>query len=294
MPSNLNHAFVEANGQSLHTVSTGSGPLVLLLHGFPEFWYSWRHQLPALAALGYRAVAVDMRGYNLSSKPTQTSNYHVDHLADDVAALIEALGYRDAILIGHDWGAIVAWFTAMRHPSRVRRLVVMNVPHPAHYERMLFAPAQLRRSWYIFFFQLPEVAERYIASHDYRYVRRMLLRTPRNPHAFSAEDIERYVEAMRQPGAARAVVSYYRMLLRMGPIGARRRMRRIEVPTLVLWGVHDHFLGREWSAPPRHWVPNCEVAMLDDASHWVQVDRPDEVNRRLARFLGTAERGGAR
>lgn len=271
---------------TLHAVIAGSGPLVILLHGFPECWYSWRLQIPALAAAGYRVVAPDLRGYNLSDKPRRVSDYRVEALADDVAGLIRALGAEKAHVVGHDWGAMVAWVFAMRHPSLLDRLAILNVPHPARYMKSLRTLRQVRKSWYVFFFQLPWLPERGFTRDNFRALRNLFRYDPMRKGAFTDEDIERCVAAAAQPGAMTAAINYYRASVRRGPWAARRILRVIEAPTLVIWGEHDRYLGSELAEPDRHWVPNCQISRFLDASHWVQVDRPDRVNSRLIGFLG--------
>lgn len=283
----IQHRYADVGDVRLHYVESGpeDGPLVVLLHGFPEFWYSWRHQIPALAAAGYRVVAPDMRGYNQSDKPTGVAAYHTGLLTRDVARLITACGASRASVIGHDWGAVVAWLFAMRHPEMVERLAILNVPHPAVLRAGLANPRQLLRSWYVFFFQLPWLPEWSLGAGRFRAVRRVFRTDPVRAGAFSAADIERYVEALAQPGALTASVNYYRALLRFHPLGFTRELHVIDAPVLVIWGEQDRALGRELAEPPRRWVPNLRIERLPDASHWVQVDRPERVNQLLLSFL---------
>lgn len=287
----LEHRDVDLGDATLHTVLAGRGPLVLLLHGFPEFWYSWRFQIPALAAAGYRVAAPDMRGYNLSSKPKGVRNYTMPILADDVARLIDALGETSAAVVGHDWGANVAWIFAMRRPEKLRRLAILNVPHPVVFRKGLFRWPQLKRSWYVFFFQLPWLPERYLLRDDARSVRAMLRRDPVNKAAFTEEDVERYVEAIRRPGAATAAIHYYRAIFRLPRSEAKALIRPIEAPVLVVWGEQDRYLGRELAEPPPRLVPNARVERLPDASHWVQCDAADRVNALLLEWLAPDREG---
>jgi epoxide hydrolase 4 len=281
----LAHRYAEIGDVRLHYVEAGEGPLVLLLHGFPQFWYQWRHQIPALVEAGFRVVAPDMRGYNLSDKLPGVRAYRVELLARDVERLILACGERTATVVGHDWGAIVAWIAAMRHPERVQRLAILNVPHPARFLEGLLSPMQLLRSSYIFFFQIPRLPEKVIRAGDFALLRSVLGRDPVQSEAFAAEDIERYVEAMAQPGALTATLNYYRALLRK-PGETRALLQRVEAPVLVIWGERDRFLSRRLAEPPHLWVPNLvRVKRLPDASHWVAEDRPLEVNTLLLDFL---------
>jgi epoxide hydrolase 4 len=274
-------AMVEVDrGVRLHVVEEGERqwPLVVLLHGFPEFWYSWRAQIPVLAEAGFHVVAPDMRGYNLSDKPRGVSAYRTDRLARDVANLITSYGVQRAHIVGHDWGAIVAWSFAMQHADRLNRLAILNVPHPVTSLRALRNLRQLRRSWYVFFFQLPFLPELASRRGNYAFLRRALR------ESFSAEDVERYVEAIARPGALTSAINYYRALIRYAAAN-RRAIARIEAPVLVIWGERDRYLGRELAEPPRDWVPRARVERFPNASHWVQNDAPDRVNDLLIEFL---------
>ena len=281
----LAHRYADLGDVRLHYVEAGEGPLVLLLHGFPQFWYQWRYQVPALVEAGFRVVAPDMRGYNLSDKPLGVRAYRVEMLACDVERLILACGEWTAALVGHDWGAIVAWIAAMRHPDRVGRLAILNVPHPARFLDGLLSPMQLLRSSYVFFFQIPRLPEEVIRAGDFALLRSALRRDSVRPGTFSDEDVQRYVEAISRPGALTATINYYRALLR-NPRETRALLKRIEAPVLVIWGERDRFLSRRLSEPPHLWVPNLvRVKRLPDASHWVAEDRPLEVNNLLLDFL---------
>jgi pimeloyl-ACP methyl ester carboxylesterase len=281
----LAHRYADLGDVRLHYVEAGEGPLVLLLHGFPQFWYQWRHQIPALVEAGFRVVAPDMRGYNLSDKPLGVRAYRVELLARDVERLILACGERTAVVVGHDWGAIAAWIAAMRHPERVEKLVILNVPHPARSLDGLLSPMQLLRSSYMFFFQIPRLPEEVIRAGDFALLRSVFRSDPVQPEALTAEDIERYIEAIAQPGALTASLNYYRALLR-NPREMRALLQRVEAPVLVIWGEKDRFLSRRLAEPPRLWVPNLiRVKRLPDASHWVAEDCPLEVNTLLLGFL---------
>ena len=281
----LKHRYADLGDMRLHYVEAGEGPLVLLLHGFPQFWYEWRHQIPALVEAGFRVVAPDMRGYNLSDKPPGVGAYRVQVLARDVERLILACGEQTAAVVGHDWGAIVAWFAAMRYPERVGRLAILNVPHPARFLDGLLSPQQLLRSSYVFFFQIPWLPEEVIRAGNFTLLRSVLRRDPVRPGALTAEDIERYTEAMARPGVLTATLNYYRALLRY-PRGTQALLEKIEAPVLVIWGEKDRALSRWLADPPLLWVPNLmRVERLPEASHWVAEDRPREVNALLLDFL---------
>ncbi len=285
-------SHAEVNGVRLRYVEAGSGPLVVLLHGFPEFWYSWRHQIPALAQAGFHVVAPDMRGYGGSSKPSGWRSYRTDLLVGDVVALIRHLGHERAHVVGHDWGGAVAYLTAIEHPEVVRRLAVLNIPHPERMLAGLRTLRQLRRSWYMFMFQLPWLPEAGIRRNEFAVFRDAFASDA--PGAFDRQDIERYLEAWSQPGAATGMVNYYRALLRRSPRAAARRMRPIECPVLVIWGERDRHLGAELARPAARWVPDVRLELLPEASHWVQHDSPERVCRLLAGFLAPSAEGEQR
>jgi pimeloyl-ACP methyl ester carboxylesterase len=284
----LRDSYADVGGVRLHYVEAGEGPLVVLLHGFPEFWYSWRHQIPALAAAGFRVVALDMRGYNLSEKPRGWRLYDSALLAGDIAGLVRSLGGERAHVVGHDWGAAVAYATAMRHPEAVERLAILNCPHQARMIEGFRTLKQLRKSWYIFLFQIPRLPERRLSRENFSLAKR-ILRTD-SPEGFTDEDLERYAEAWSQPGALTAMLNYYRAALRQSPRSVGARLTPIEAPTLVIWGMRDRALGSELAEPPARWVPNARTEWIPDATHWVQHDAPERVNELLIEFLRT---GGA-
>jgi epoxide hydrolase 4 len=283
----LTHGDVDVGGGiRLHYVEAGEGPLVVLLHGFPEFWYSWRRQIPVLAEAGYRVVAPDMRGYGLSDKPRGWRAYDASLLAADIAGLIRGLGEQQAYVVGHDWGAAVAYAVAMNHPDVVRRLAILNVPHPTRMLEGFRTLKQLRKSWYMFFFQIPGLPERLIARDDYSFAKRSLRADSKK--AFTDEDLLRYAEAWSQPGALSGMINYYRAALRRSPGKAVAQMKPIEAPTLVIWGMLDRHLGSELAEPAPEWVPNVRVERIADATHWVQHDAPERVNGLLLGFFDEA------
>ena len=286
----LKHGDADVGGGiRLHYVEAGVGPLVVLLHGFPEFWYGWRHQIPVLAAAGYHVVAPDMRGYDLSDKPQGWRSYDTGLLADDIAGLIRSFGTptgtseQDAYVVGHDWGAAVAYTVAMSHPDVVRRLAILNVPHTARMLEGLRTLKQLRKSWYMFFFQIPRLPERLIARDDFSFAKRSLRSDSKD--AFTDEDLERYVEAWSQPGALTGMVNYYRAALRRSPGKAMAQMKPIKAPTLVIWGMRDRHIGSELAEPAPEWVPNVRVERIAEATHWVQHDAAARVNELLLGFF---------
>jgi pimeloyl-ACP methyl ester carboxylesterase len=272
------------NDVKLHYVEAGEGPLVLLLHGFPEFWYGWRSQIAPLAAAGFRVVAPDTRGYNLSSKRENFKDYGVDLLADDIKGLIGALGCESANLVGHDWGGSIAWTTAMNHPDVVDKLVILNAAHPRKLSEGLHHPSQLRKSWYFFFFATPGLPEHIVHARDWHFFKHFLGEA--NP-PYTPEELQRYVEAWSQPGAAAGMIDYYRASVRQSQKEAVAKLRPISAKTLVIWGERDSYLGSDLAEPEHDDVPNLDrVERLADASHWVHHDEAERVNELLIDFFG--------
>jgi pimeloyl-ACP methyl ester carboxylesterase len=283
----LTHSEADVGGGiRLHYVEAGEGPLVVLLHGFPEFWYSWRHQIAPLAQAGFHVVAPDLRGYNLSDKPKGWRAYDTSLLAQDVAGLIRGFGEQRAYVVGHDWGAAVAYAVAMNHPDVVKRLAILNVPHPTRMLEGFRTLKQLRKSWYMFFFQIPRLPEHLFARDGFSFGKRSLRADSKK--AFSDEDLERYAEAWSQPGALTGMINYYRAALRRSPGKAVAQMKPIEAETLVIWGMLDRHLGSELAEPASEWVPNVRVERIPDATHWVQHDAPERVNELLLGFFDDA------
>jgi pimeloyl-ACP methyl ester carboxylesterase len=285
-PAELRDGYAEIGDQRLHYVETGDGPLLVLLHGFPEFWYGWRQLIGPLAAAGFRVVAPDMRGYNLSSRPTDVAAYSTDRLVADIRGLIHERGADSALLVGHDWGGSVAWATAMQHPEVVDRLAILNAAHPRRLSQGLHHPGQLRKSWYFFFFDLPELPESVVRADRWHFFRHFL----RDAHpAFTAEEMDRYIQAWSQPGAATGMINYYRSSVRQSPKSTEAQLRPIDAPTLVIWGERDRYLGPELAEPDREDVPNLDrVERLPDASHWVHHDEPERVVQLLTDFFALA------
>lgn len=276
-----------AGGIGLHTVFAGpaDGPVCLLLHGFPESWYAWRRQIEPLAKAGFRVVVPDLRGYGRSDKPRGIRAYRIDRLAADIEGLLDGIGTHRAHLAAHDWGGAVAWYLATRSPDRLERLAVLNVPHPLVLKRSLIRNrAQLRRSWYIFFFQLPWLPELWIRRRGFRNVKRMLRGAARSG-AFPDEDLERYVEELARPGALTAAIHWYRAAFWCRPPWPVNR--RIPVPVRIVWGRRDTALGEELVEPSAAFCDRAEVIFLDDAGHFVQHDAPERVARLLIEHFGS-------
>ena len=280
------HREGTVNGIGLHWVEQGEGPLVVLLHGFPEFWYAWHHQIPALAAAGFRAVAPDLRGYDLSDKPPGVRAYRIEAHLGDLAGLIAHLGEEKAHVVGHDWGGAFAWYAPLFFPERLLSLTLLNAPHPLAFRRELkTSAAQRKRSSYVFMFQIPWLPERRIRAGNFAVVEKMLRRDPVKPGTFTDEDIRLYKEALARPGALTAAVNYYRAALRFPP-RVRGRIWPRDLKTLLIWGTGDRYLGPGLLEGLDAWVPNLTIERLE-ASHWIQNDVPERVNELLVRFLGT-------
>jgi pimeloyl-ACP methyl ester carboxylesterase len=277
------HGDILVNDLRMHYVTQGTGPLVVLLHGFPEFWYSWRFQIPALATQGYRVVAPDLRGYNKTEKPRE--GYDIPTLLRDIAGLIEGLGEERAIIAGHDWGGVLAWHFAIDYPQMTERLIVLNAPHPGAMLRELRSPAQLRKSWYIFAFQLPWLPEYLLARDHANAIGRMLHGAALQKAAFPREETAKYQEAMSRPGTLTAALNYYRQFIRRGLRPYRGRTLRVDAPTLLIWGEHDIALGIELTHNLSEWIPNLQIKYLPDSGHWVQQEQPEQVNRYMLEFL---------
>jgi pimeloyl-ACP methyl ester carboxylesterase len=281
----LREGDAEVGDVKLHYVEAGDGPLVVLLHGFPEFWYGWRLQIKPLADAGFRVVAPDMRGYNFSSRPTGVKAYDTDHLTADIRGLVSERGAESAFLVGHDWGGSVAWATAMKFPDVVDRLAILNAAHPRKLSEGLHHPGQLRKSWYFFFFDLPKLPESVVHADNWHFFRHFL--QDASP-AYTPQEIDRYVEAWSQKGAATGMINYYRSSVRTSPKRAAAQLRPISAPTLVIWGQGDRYLGPELAEPDHDDVPNLRVERIPDASHWVHHDASERVNQLLVDFLGPA------
>ncbi len=282
---NLEHVTLPTNGIRLHVVQSGSryGPLVILLHGFPEFWYGWRRQIQPLSEAGFRVWAPDQRGYNLSDKPIGLVAYRLEELARDVLGLINAAGMDKCYLAGHDWGAAVAWWVALRYPERLHKLAILNVPHPAVMMKTLLTSfAQLKRSWYMFFFQIPFLSEAILRNQDWEPVVQMLTAGSR-PGSFSAEDLDQYRQAWWRKGAFTAMLSWYQAAFQLPPDTSGDL--RIRVPTLMLWGARDIALGREMAQPSLDLCDQGRLVFFEESSHWVQLDEAEAVNKHLVEFF---------
>jgi pimeloyl-ACP methyl ester carboxylesterase len=278
--------FVQTRGLRFEVATAGSGDkLALLLHGFPENAYSWRYQIPLLARLGYRVWAPNLRGYGKSDRPGGVGEYTIDKLEQDVADLIDASGAKSVLLVGHDWGGGIAWSFAIYKARPIERLVIMNVPHPACFRAGLRTLRQLRRSWYMFFFQIPGLPEWLLSVHDHALIAWMFRSMAVDKSRFPDEVLREYRSTAAEPGALTAMVDYYRAMLRTDRAVAQREMPVIEVPTLLLWGEADSALGKELTYGTGQHVRDLTLRYLPRVSHWVQQEAPEKVNAMLEAWL---------
>jgi pimeloyl-ACP methyl ester carboxylesterase len=269
---------------TLHAVTTGpkDGPVVVLLHGFPEFWYSWHKQIAPLAAAGFRVIVPDQRGYNRSSKPSGVRSYALTELVSDVIAIADQLGQERIFLGGHDWGAAVAWSVALLHANRVARLAILNVPHPSVMRRYLMKNRQqLRKSWYMFFLQLPYLPEAFLSASNFRRGTASLAGSSR-PGTFSADDLSQYRAAWSQPGALTGMINWYRAAFRYRATFPNRTVR---VPTRILWGMRDAFLMAEMAQDSLRYCTDAELIQFPEATHWLQHEEPARVSELLRDFF---------
>jgi epoxide hydrolase 4 len=273
----------KVNDIRLHYAEAGDAdaPLVILLHGFPDFWWGWRRQMGPLAEAGLRVVAPDQRGYNLSSKPPRYQAYDLDILSSDVIAFADALGSPKVRLVGHDFGGLVAWWAATCHPDRVERLAVINAPHPevvSPYMRR--HPTQMMRSLYAGFFQLPWLPETALSAGNFAMLRQALTGSSR-AGAFTSADLDLYERAWAEPGALKAMLDWYRALR----VKAQLRDARVTVPTLLIWGQQDRFLETGLAEESLALCDDARSVFFERASHWVQLEEVDAVNQALVEFL---------
>jgi pimeloyl-ACP methyl ester carboxylesterase len=287
MSAKFSHHFADVNGIFIHYVKQGNGPrLVVLLHGFPEFWYSWRYVIPALSEQ-YTVVAPDMRGFNDSDKPDGVEAYKTEYVIKDIKGLVEYLGFEKAVIVGHDWGGAVAWHFATAYPEMTEKLAILNCPHP---KLMLKAATsdvkQILKSWYIFFFQLPQFPEFLVERFLPDFFKKAMKEHMVNPQNLSDDDLMQYVQAFRQKGSLTATMNYYRASLQLG-LSKDLVYRKVKCPVRVIWGKEDQALNASMNDDLHTVVDGpFEVKYLSPCSHWTQIDRPDDVNRLLLEFIG--------
>ena len=289
----LKHEFADVNGVRLHYARAGQGKLILFVHGFPEFWYAWKDLLPEFGR-DHLAVAPDMRGYNLSSKPADVTDYAVPHLVDDLRALAKSLGHEKFILVAHDWGGGVAWSLGIHHPECLEKLVIINAPHPALFERELNRnPAQQAASQYMLLFRSPK-AEATLAANNYAFlVDAVLTRGLKKGH-FTEDDRQAYLTAWSQPGALTGSLNWYRAAGIGPPTKADAKAHsfepsagpsKVNVPTLVIWGEKDQALVKENLDGLEEYVPDLTVRRIADGTHWVIHEQPALVAAHIREFL---------
>ena len=293
MFSRQEHHFANVNDQTLHYVTSGEGKLILFVHGFPEFWYEWQEQLDEFSQ-DYQAVALDMRGYNLSSKPTDVAAYHAKHLIEDLRCLIEYLGHKTCVLVAHDWGGAVAWTFAASHPEYVEKLVIINAPHAAMFARELtHNPAQQAASQYMLLFRMDK-AERVMTENNYARLVAMLQSAGSNGEWLTEDDKERYLKAWSQPGAVTGGLNYYRASALYPPSADAPGASAVQIdpqrvtvrmPTLVIWGDADTALLPSLLDGLEQYVPDLTLKRIPDGSHWVIHEQPELVNEYIRAFL---------
>jgi pimeloyl-ACP methyl ester carboxylesterase len=289
----IEHAFADVNGIRLHYAHSGRGPLIIFLHGFPEYWEMWKAQLEEFGK-DHLAVAPDMRGFNLSSKPAEVSQYRQKHLVEDIRQLAEFLGYKKFVLVAHDWGGIVAWLFAMFYPNYLDRLVIINAPHPVTFERELREnPEQRKASNYMLLFRSPE-AEARLSGDDYSWLLHMAFGEIIKSGVLKDEDIQGYKKAWSQPGALTGGLNYYRAagvealenleeaLKKPAMAGA---LPKISLPVMVIWGEKDTALLTGCIRGLDEYVPQLTIRRVPDASHWVVREKPKVVNFLIREFL---------
>jgi pimeloyl-ACP methyl ester carboxylesterase len=281
----MQDVYYDVNGVTLHALQEGQDnhEIIIFLHGFPEFSYAWHEQLPFFAGKGFNALAPDLRGYNLSSKPKGIKPYVVDNMVADIAALIRRLTSQKVTLVGHDWGGGVAWVLAMQHPELLKKLVILNMPHlQVMLNNLKHNPKQILKSWYAAFFQLPFIPEWICRIYNYHFLKNSLLKTA-NPRTFSRQDMQQYRNAWRQPYALTAMINWYRAFKQ----DAVKSYTKVTVPTLLIWGKKDAALSAEMAQQSIAQCTNGKLVFLNDATHWLHHEKPNEINQLIWGFAKT-------
>ncbi|MEA5535554.1 alpha/beta hydrolase [Crocosphaera sp. XPORK-15E] len=276
--------YIQTNGIQLHYVTKGQGKLMLMLHGFPEFWYSWRYQITEFSQ-DYKVVALDLRGYNESDKPQALKAYQITELVKDIEGVIRGLGYDNCILVAHDWGGAIAWYFANTYPEMIERLIIMNLPHPAKFKQGLKTPQQLLKSWYIFAFQLPQLPEWLLQRNNYQLIAYMFKAVDES--AFSSEDLDIYREAAAKPRALTAMLNYYRNIFQGFFKTSQQEWKKLSMPILMIWGENDVALGKELTYGTEDYAENLTIKYIPNCSHWVQQEQPQFVNEYMRDFLNS-------
>jgi epoxide hydrolase 4 len=286
--SPLESRVLHINGIALHVVLAGpaNGKPLIFLHGFPEFWFAWRRQIDHFVSSGYRVILPDQRGYNLSDKPAGVASYAIDLLAKDVVGVLDAVADSKAFVVGHDWGAAVAWYLAARYSDNIRRTAIMSVPHPRVFIKHLsINPAQLRKSWYMFLFQLPRLPEFIVRRQDWALLVRAL-RDTSSSGVFSDSDLAQYKESWAKKGALTAMLNSYRAaLLRPSKLALNPEGSRVKVPALLIWGKNEQFAVEAMARESLRYCDHGRLEMFETASHWVQHEQPAQLNNLLSEFF---------
>jgi len=286
--SRLEFRVLHINGIALHVVLAGSpsGKPLIFLHGFPEFWFAWRRQIDHFVSSGYRVIIPDQRGYNLSDKPAGIANYSIDLLARDVVRVLDNVAGSKAFVVGHDWGAAVSWYLAARYSDRIHRTAMLSVPHPRVFiKNLIMNPTQLRKSWYMFLFQLPWLPEFIVRRRDWALLVRAL-RDTSAPGLFSDSDLEQYKESWAKKGALTAMVNSYRAaLLRPSKLALDRESSRVKLPVLLIWGKNDQFAVEAMARESLQYCDNGHLEFFESATHWVQHEEAANVNNLLSQFF---------
>jgi len=281
------HRFAETNGIRVHYVEQGEGFPVLLCHGFPELWYSWRHQIPALAAAGFRAIAPDLRGYGESDKPENLEDYDIHHLVGDLVGLLDGLGIERAAIVGHDWGGIIVWSMALMQPERVERVISLNTPFMPHTDippTEVFRRVPDGRFNYILYFQEPGRAERDIEPNLEAWLENTMRGLAVRRDFFSPEDLRVFVEAFRKGGLS-GPINYYRNLDRNWETTPHLAGRQVLCPALMISAERDPILRPDTTEGMERYIPNLTRRLVRDCGHWTQQERPEEVNGLIVEFL---------
>jgi len=286
--SPLEFRVLNINGIALHVVLAGppNGKPLIFLHGFPEFWFAWRRQIDHFVSSGYRVIIPDQRGYNLSDKPAGVANYSIDLLARDVVGVLDNVAGSKAFVVGHDWGAAVSWYLAARYSDRIHRTAMLSVPHPRVFiKNLIMNPAQLRKSWYMFLFQLPWLPEFIVRRRDWALLVRAL-RDISAPGLFSDSDLEQYKESWARKGALTGMLNSYRAaLLRPSILALDRERSRVKLPTLLIWGKNDQFAVEAMARESLQYCDNGHLEFFESATHWVQHKEAANVNNLLSQFF---------
>ena len=276
----MNHHQIVTNGTTIHVVEDGpsSGPPVLLLHGFPETWWSWRHQIPELVKAGFHVLAMDLRGYGDSAK---NGPYDLDTASADVLGVLDHFGIEKTALVGHDWGGVLGWYLSSNHADRFSRFAVINAPHGAVFRKALKKFRQLKRSWYIFVFQVPWLGERMITRNNGALIPRAIRGSTADRNAISREDVEPFREALMKPGAATAMLGWYRAAAKF-----KGRAGDVNIPVKLIWGMNDTALGYEDCAVgTEKYVPQLEIKQLEGLGHFCHEESPSRVTPEILAFL---------